>query len=272
MVEQVVFNTLPEAGVAAAVTEVLGIAPPKEAEAPLFQIQKAADKAFFGEKADRVFLYNPDAIALWVFQKYAALFDGVLLNTQLTLPLACVMPSVTPVCFATMYTGAQPAVHGIQTYTKPVLKTDTVFDALIRAGKKPAIVSTTGDSISKIFLERDMDYFIYDTVEEVNEKAFALIKEDKYDLITLYNGDYDAIMHKVSPEGEGAIQALKNNVQTFETIAQLTAKHWAEHNTVLAFAPDHGCHEIDGGSGGHGLLMPEDINIVHFYGFQPKTK
>ncbi len=28
---------------------------------------------------------------------------------------------------------------------------------------------------------------------------------------------------------------------------------------------DHGCHEIDEGTGSHGLDMPEDINIVHFY-------
>ena len=60
-----------------------------------------------------------------------------MLNADLTLPLQTVMPSVTPVCFATMYTGAQPEVHGIQSYTKPVVKTDSVFDVLIRNGKKP---------------------------------------------------------------------------------------------------------------------------------------
>ena len=45
------------------------------------------------------------------------------------------MLPVTPVCFGTMYTGAQPAVHGIQKYEKPVIQIDTIFDALIRAGK-----------------------------------------------------------------------------------------------------------------------------------------
>jgi len=28
---------------------------------------------------------------------------------------------------------------------------------------------------------------------------------------------------------------------------------------------DHGCHEIDGGCGSHGLDMPEDLNIVQVY-------
>lgn len=65
-----------------------------------------------------------------------------------------VMPSVTPVCFGTMYTGAQPEVHGIQKYEKPVIKIDTFFDALIRAGKKPVIVATPKCSLSNIYLER----------------------------------------------------------------------------------------------------------------------
>ena len=42
-------------------------------------------------------------------------------------------------------------------------------------------------------------------------------------------------------------------------------EHWSGHETLLGFAPDHGCHEIDGGLGSHGLDMPEDLNIMHFY-------
>ena len=33
----------------------------------------------------------------------------------------------------------------------------------------------------------------------------------------------------------------------------------------MGFAMDHGCHEIDGNCGSHGLDMDEDFNIVHFY-------
>ena len=28
---------------------------------------------------------------------------------------------------------------------------------------------------------------------------------------------------------------------------------------------DHGCHEIDGNAGAHGLDMVEDVEISHFY-------
>ncbi len=257
-------------GVAGAAAAVLGVDPPRSAVSPLEAVVKGAERAFRGEKADRVLLYNPDAVALWLYQKYTPLFQEVMLRTQLAMPLRSVMPSVTPVCFASMYTGAMPEVHGIQAYEKLVLRTDTLFDALIRAGKRPAIVSTEGDSISKIFLEREMDYFLYQTPEECNRKALELIAEDRYDLITVYNGDYDAAMHRHSPEGEPALEALRRNAAAFAELSDATERCWGGHNTLVAFAPDHGCHEIDGGLGSHGLEMEEDMNIIHFYGFQPR--
>lgn len=249
-------------GVAASVCGALGVEAPKSAAEPLDVLTRLTE----GKGIDRVFMYNPDAVALWIFEKYTDLFTPVMLNSDITLPLQTVMPSVTPVCFATMYTGATPDVHGIQSYTKPVVKTDSVYDALIRAGKKPCIVSTGNDSMSKIFLERDMDYFIVETPDEANEKALELIKEDKYDLISVYNGNYDGRMHRVGPEGGEAIEALKHNVKAYEAFAAAIKENWKDHKTLLAFAPDHGCHEIDGEAGSHGLMMPEDMNIIHFYG------
>lgn len=256
------FCPLELTGIAAAITEALGVDAPKQAE-PALEIMK---KFTHGKNIDRVLMYNPDAVALWLYGKYTNLFEPVMLNTQLTLPLKTVMPSVTPVCFATMYTGVTPDVHGIKAYRKPVVKTDSVFDALIRAGKKPCIVSTGEDSMSKIFLEREMVYFIVNTPDEANAKAVELIKEDKYDLICVYNGNYDGVMHKVGPEGDEAIEALKHNSAAFEMLANAVKENWKNHTTLIGYAPDHGCHEIDGASGGHGLEMPEDMNIIHFYG------
>lgn len=259
---QDVFCELKLTGVAASLCNALGVEKPECAGEPLEAITELCKN----QGVDRVLMYNPDAVALWIFEKYAPLFTPVMLNTSITLPLQAVMPSVTPVCFGTMYTGAQPEVHGIQSYTKPVIKTDSVFDALIRAGKKPCIVSTGNDSMSKIFLEREMDYFIVETPDEANEKALELIKEDKYDLIAVYNGNYDGTMHRYAPEGKESIEALKHNIAAFSTLANAVKENWKTHKTLIGFAPDHGCHEIDGGCGSHGLYMPEDMNIVHFYG------
>ena len=250
----------------------MGIASPKMAAPGHPALMKYLDEALMGEKADRVFLYNPDAIALWIWEKYGQLLQPVEEVTTLEVPLCSVMPSVTPVCFGTIYTGAQPEVHGIRKYIKPVITIDTLFDALIRAGKRPVILAETNSSLDLIFRERTMDYYSYPTVEEVNAKTAQLIREDAYDFYVVYNGNYDTIMHKFGPEGKEALAALADNSRAYREFDRLIRQHWRGHNTLLGFAMDHGCHEIDGGCGSHGLDMEEDLHIKHRYQVLPKEK
>ncbi|MBQ4088983.1 MAG: alkaline phosphatase family protein [Clostridia bacterium] len=253
-------NSVSLTSLAATLADAIGIERPEKANPPIGALAALAGKV------DRIFMYNPDAVALWLYQKYTVLFDDVVKHTSLALPLCSVMPSVTPVCFGTMYTGAYPEVHGIRKYAKPVIKIDTIFDAIIRAGKKCAIVCDNECSMGKIFLERDMDYFYFDDVDAINAKAMELINEDKYDLICVYNGNYDSTMHKNGTEAPVSIEALKHNVAAFDMFATAIKENWTGHDTLIGFAMDHGCHDIDGGSGSHGLDMPEDLNIMHFYG------
>lgn len=255
-----------------ALCKVMGVEPPEKSAAPCSELIEYANNVFSGNFADKIFMYNPDAIAQWIYEIYPHFVKKVSDRTDLKIPFCTVMPSVTPVCFGTMYTGAQPAVHGIQSYVKPVIAIDTLFDAMIRAGKKCAIVSTTNDSMSKIFLEREMDYFIYDTTEEVNAKASELIIEDSHDFIAVYNGNYDSTMHKYGPESIEALGELRANAETYATFDVLIQKYWTKHNCLIGFAMDHGCHEIDGDCGSHGLDMPEDLNIVHCYKAYPANK
>ena len=160
-------------------------------------------------------------------------------------------------------------MHGIRKYEKPVIRIDTLFDAVLRAGKRAAIVADPKCSMSNIFLEREMDYFRFDTIEEINAKALQLIEEDQYDLLVVYNGNFDAIMHKNGPESEVALNALQDNIRSFDRLCGKIEQCWGAHDTLVAFAMDHGCHEIDGDCGSHGLDMPEDLNILHHYGVIP---
>ena len=244
----------------------MGIEAPAQAAAPAPTMQTWLDEKLGNKKADRVLMFNPDAIAQWVYEKYPHLMAEAIQRTDLSLPLRAVMPSVTPVCFGTMYTGAQPEVHGIRRYEKPVIRIDTIFDALVRNGKKAVIIGDTHCSLGKIFLEREMDYFLYDTEEEINAKAVQVIMEDKYDFIVIYNGNYDSRMHKVGTEDAHALGELRYNARTFGMLCELVKTHWQDHTTLVGFAMDHGCHDIDGNCGSHGLDMPEDLNIVHLYG------
>ena len=112
-----------------------------------------------------------------------------------------------------------------------------------------------------------MDYFTYDAMEDCNQKALELITEDRHGLIVLYNGNYDTVMHRNGPESDKALNELKSNIETFDMMVSSIEEHWSGHYTMIGFCPDHGCHEIDGGLGSHGLDMPEDMNIIHFYRF-----
>lgn len=253
----------------AALCHAMGIEPPACAAQANKTLCDYIDEKLSGNKADRIFMYNPDAVAQWVFEKYPHFVKEVKARAQLQLPLRSVMPSVTPVCFGTMYTGAQPKVHGIQAYVKPIITIDTIFDALLRNGKKVAILCTAGDSLSKIYLERNVDYYFYETVEQLNAKAAELIIRDEHDFVVLYNGNYDSIMHKFGPESPEALAELRANSETFGMVDAMIQTHWKKHNTLLGFAMDHGCHEIDGSCGSHGLDMEEDLHILHSYKIIP---
>lgn len=249
------------------VTELMGFDAPEAADCANPMVINAANKFFGGEKVERALLYNPDAIGLWLYIKYTEMFTDTVSRSSMALPVKCVMPSVTPVCFASMYTGIVPEKHGIMKYVKPVLTVETLFDSAIAAGKKPIIISTEGDSISKIFLERNMDYIICDTPDECNMHAERIMREDKHDIVVVYNGNYDGTMHRWGPEHEESLAALTHNVNAYAHLRDVAEEAWTGHRRICAFLPDHGCHEIDGGCGGHGLDMAEDMNIIHFYDF-----
>lgn len=256
---------------ASTVLTLLGVSSPTEMAPPIEPVLQKAMERFSpieGKTAcDRVFLYNPDAIAMWIYEKYTDYFTEMEKLTDLKLPMLSVFPPVTPVCFGSMYSGLLPADHGILKYEKPVLMVDTLFDLLVKSEKKAAIVSTEGDSISKIFLEREIDYYIYPRKDTCNQKALELIAGDKYDCIVLYNGDYDYHMHRHTPEGKRALRALRENIATFQEIHTAIRTHWSAHRTALAFAPDHGCHKAYAFLGSHGKNLPCDMNIPHFYSF-----
>ncbi len=266
--------------VCAALAYAMGIQPPQHAAPKNGALAAYVDEVFGGEKADRIVMYNPDAIAQWIYEKYPGFFQEIRQDVEARIPLAAVMPSVTPVCFGTMYTGAQPQVHGIRRYEKPVITIDTLFDALIRAGKKPALVTYGGSSLGKIYQKRNMDYFHFETKDRweesslpaVNAKVMELILQDDHDFIVVYNGNYDSVMHKFGPESPEALAELRLNCHIFSCISEQVKAHWQHHNALLGFAMDHGCHEIDGGCGSHGLDMAEDINIVHLYKGYAKRK
>lgn len=270
MTDEMKINQYSITGIAGTVSRILGIEPPKGAKTviePLLQLAA-------GRTAEKMLIYDPDAVAMWLWRTHPDYFLPVMKHTQLALPMHCVMPSVTPVCFASIYTGLDPVDHGIQEYRKPVLECDTLFDALVRAGKKTALVAVGECSMAKIFLNRDIDYYIIgrdgDAPGGSHEVALQVIDSDKYDCIIVYNGSYDSTMHRNGVLSEAALSILDDNAKKFDECVTLAKSKWAGKTALYGWVTDHGCHDNESGRGTHGTDLPDDLNITHFWGFSDR--
>ncbi|MBR2281049.1 MAG: alkaline phosphatase family protein [Spirochaetales bacterium] len=256
---------------ASTISDMFGTERPREADGPVDWAVDAM-KDICRDGFDRVFIMNPDCCAQWMYEKHPDAIFPVLRNTQITIPFRTVLPSVTPVCFGTMYTGVLPEVHGIRKYEKPVIRTDSLFDALIRSGKKVALVSQPKASMSNIFLERDFDIYNCACEGECVEKARELIMKDEYDVVILYTYMYDTQDHRFGPESKEAVAALYQQSAEFDMLVSDIRRVWRKHNTLVSFSTDHGCHETvpcEGNKfhkGDHGSDSPLDLNILHFMG------
>jgi len=266
MNETKVYNHYALADIAGTVSEILGIEPPAGGRTTIKPLIALAD----GRKADKLLMYNPDAVAMWLWRSHPDYFIPVTKLTQLTMPMHSHMVSVTPVNFASIYTGYVPEEHGIVKYEKPVLKCDTLFDAFLRAGKKVDIVAVKDCSIARIFLERELDYFITESDEESINKGIELLESGEYDCITIYNGSYDSTMHRTGVLDEKALEILDRNAIDFDRCVKAAFKGWAGSNILYGWVTDHGCHDTEAGRGSHGTDTPEDMNVTHFWGFKEK--
>jgi len=264
------FNTLPLTRLAATIANAVGIAPPFCAEPDIEWMTKLI-RDFAGGDVDRVFMYHSDAIPMYIFQEQTRLFAPIFPYARIAVPFLSTVMSVTPVAFASMYTGASPEVHGIHEYVRPRLETDTLYDAMARQGKASAIIAMPDSSFVHIFVGRDIPLFVVKDAREALEVACRLIDEDQYDLISCHVFEYDDHAHASGPRSQNALDAAAREAVVFNKIGARIREKWGHHAVLLGYGPDHGQHEEANGRGSHGSELAEDMNVLHFYGVFPRT-
>ena len=246
------------------VCTLMGIDPPTGSSAPSI---KEIIEAAKGRKMEKVLLFAPDAIGEWLFQKHRDEFAEVIKEAPIQIPIRSMIPSYTPVCYGSMFTGMKPEEHGINKYMKPVLTVETLFDAAEKAGKKVALVAVKDCSVDLIFRERKIDYYTEEYDPEVIQRALDLLEDSDYDLIVAYNQEYDDLMHGSTPTDPEAIEAFRRHLKAFNTLADAFNKRYQDVNRLIAFLPDHGTHvDPESGKGSHGTDSPEDMEVRHFWG------
>lgn len=173
------------ASVTPTVCELFGIAAPSSSiENPLARAIRYASDRLAGGFIERCLIYCPDALGDHLWDRFPDQRERITQCCPQRFSVAAVVPPKTPVCFASVFTGAPPEVHGIRRYERPTLTCDTLFDALVRAGRRVAIIAVRESSIDLIFRHRPLDYFseayvahgkllLYQTLES-NEPAVRI--------------------------------------------------------------------------------------------------
>lgn len=246
----------------------LGIAPPALAQSPAFPAVLAAHQAALdGRPVQRLLIFAPDALGRWLMDKHVAGFQtapGSL--APIRVELQSVLPTVTPVCFSSIFTGAYPAQHGIQKYERPLQRTDSFFDALVRAGKRCAIVAVVDCSMDIIFRERAIDYFTEPDDDAVRERGLELVKAGQHDVVVAYQCGYDDMLHQTVPESPECLAALQQHLGSFAELTAAAEANW-DRDWAVCFIPDHGSHiDPQSGKGTHGSDLPADKELAHWWG------
>lgn len=245
-----------------------GVDAPEKAEGKVLNELVSLVKEKTGkEHVQKALIFNPDAIGEFFLDRYAQkIFPPLIGESDAHIRFLTAFPSKTPVCFATMFSGCSPAVHGINKYEKPVLTVDTLFDRWAAAGKKVALVSKGGQSIPRIFAERKIDYFITNGDKESVDKAIELMQDPSYDIIEVYNQEYDDMLHMTYPRSYFCKRAAKHYVASYSRLLDAVKTYWQGYDVLTTFSPDHGAHRIAGFlTGTHGDDVPSDMHIVHFF-------
>lgn len=252
---------------------ILGIPPPSMAqEPPLDWIVDSVRSgcAASGRPLERCLIYCPDALGEQAWDRWPGSERAILRFAPIEARLLSVEPPKTPVCYASIFTGAFPETHGIRTYERPVVRCDTLFDALLRAGRRVTIAAVANCSIDLIFRERDLRYSPGRDDAEVTQHVSRDLGADAADVIVAYHQEYDDLLHDGEPFSPGCFAALARHLESFETLCEIAREAWRGRNSLVAFVPDHGAH-VDPvtGRGTHGESIPQDLLVRHWYGVLP---
>jgi len=170
-----------------------------------------------------------------------------------------VMPSITPVNFATMLTGASPSTHGITNREQP-LERETIFDVMRETGMVSATAARAKSS-NGILISPHADrpgVAASNLDSEVTELARRMI-DDEVNLLWVQLLDVDDAGHAHGPHSPESMEAAGRADANLGGILDVAR---AKGYSMMVLA-DHGQHPSSDGryKGVHGTDMPDDLHV-----------
>jgi len=211
--------------------------------------------------SERLAVLAPDALGLVSLEHFAAEmpFLQSLCGARLV-ALRSVMPSITPVNFATMITGTDLEGHGVRSKEMKV-QCETLFDVLVEEGRSGAGCGRPGysgsDLLARVAPINGTAALGDDAATE--EVALRIARELRPDFIITQIGGTDDHFHRFGPRGEGARPKVREMDQRLERMATVLAKL----GYSLVILADHGQHETGAPAhmGSHGTDSDVDCLV-----------
>jgi hypothetical protein len=171
-----------------------------------------------------------------------------------------VYPSISRVNAAAMVTGVSPERSGIDRWESRAVLSDDAISLALGRNVSAAWVDGPGPPV---LLGQGM-IPVYDLDgdgsrdEEVVDRAIAEYQNGTR-LLYVHIVDMDRALHATGPYSARSLEAaIWNDALAGRLIGQLRP------GTLLIVVADHGGHEIEGGRGDHGTLLPRDMAIPLF--------
>lgn len=219
-------------------------------------------EALGDEAADHVLLLFLDGFGYLRYQE--SLEEGLIpVLGQLEPPLVglTTYPPITTISSASLLTGTEPPIHGVQTRGIRTTDQETLFDVAQAAGLR--VVAVEGEALA--FNLRSADLELSGdrdgngaTDDNVLANALAVLESGMPDLLYVHFHGIDDRGHDLGP---GA-SAEEEKISEVDAAAGQIMEALPPGTLVIIFA-DHGMHQVeeDGRLGNHGHLIPRDMLI-----------
>jgi predicted AlkP superfamily pyrophosphatase or phosphodiesterase len=245
--------------VAPTVSEILGLQAPMESiGSPIQEIVQDL------QKISKVTILAPDAFGDFAWKLWQDKMPFLKsLHSKRSVILNSVMPSITPVNFATMVTGTTLKGHGVNTLRED-FRCDTLFDVIRRSGEKSAAVGLDGYTGSEL-LGRFADISGNagkGSDDDVMIKIIEIIDKHKPKFLIAQMGRVDDVFHKYGPSSPSVVPMLKDTDIRLKRLV----KHLKPLGYGIIILSDHGQHDVIDNKenelkGSHGTDMPADCNV-----------
>lgn len=213
-------------------------------------------------KVDRVILFHAGAVGDSTLSHCPAALSAIHRLAPLSYELLAPYPARNAASLAALYGGTISASARGKIAPPP----HTLFAQLQAAGKRCALVAPRDSRLLTLFSAGDVELVTAVGDAAIAAKAVELIKQNNYDLIAVYQNQYDTLLHAGRPFGRRAVKAVDDHIAALDLLAS-AAQVYYTGNTLLGFCPDHGCHRTELGLGSHSRNLPQDLNVTHYFGF-----